>query len=137
MPCNWGQGRVFDSNHVTPTLLHNDGLMLVFSQAGLDFSRHKKEGIDPGRGSWEDFLIHSLRSSTQLQQLPRHLGPEVGKLILGRAARPELGDFRRPDFPRVFKLMSLDTHRDTQARRHTDTATATDLAISLESCLCP
>lgn len=48
MPCSWGQGKVFDSNHVTPTLLHNDGLMLVFSQAGLDFSRHKKEGIDPG-----------------------------------------------------------------------------------------
>ena len=88
------------------------------TKAGLDFSRHKKEGIDPGHvGFWHQKYVCIIsqaqmtqicclskpskpKTHKQIQQIhdscSRHSGPEVGELILGGAACPELGDLRRP-----------------------------------------
>ena len=88
----------------------------MHTKAGLDFSRHKKEGIDPGKAGFfppKRRLYHQSGSDsfdatrplfvkTALPSLnaktdscSRHSGPEVGDLILGGAARPELGDLCR------------------------------------------
>ena len=72
-------------------------------KAGLDFPRHKTEGIDPGESQRYTKLAppESISKAPEVhfiepqQKVPGILGRKFGQLGLGGAARPKLGDFRR------------------------------------------